>query len=164
LDWDIAVWIFILARRCDLARGRAQELLEVAPHYVWVHFDMAQIYECDGQLDKAAEESLKADELFGTDAKKLAQLREAMAKSGAQGYWKRMLENYRESAKLHYVPPVLVAEACVRVGDKECTFQWLEKGLQERDDLMINLKAKPVFDSLHSDPRFQDLVRRVGIP
>ena len=164
LDWDNAVWIFVLARRCDLARGRAQELLEVAPHYVWAHFENAQIYECDGQMDKAAEEYLKADELFGTDAKKLAQLREAMAKSGAQGYWKRTLENYRESAKLHYVPPVLVAEACVRVGDKECTLKWLEKGFQERDDLMINLKAKPVFDSLHSDPRFQDLVRRVGIP
>jgi len=163
LDWDNAVWIFVLARRCDLARGRAQELLEVAPHYVWAHFENAQIYECDGQMDKAAEEYLKADELFGTDSKKLAQLREAMAKSGTQGYWKRTLENYRESAKLHYVPPVLVAEACVRVGDKECTLKWLEKGFQERDDLMINLKAKPVFDSLHSDRRFQDLVRRVGI-
>jgi len=164
LDWDNAVWIFVLARRCDLARGRAQELLEVAPHYAWAHFENAQIYECDGQMDKAAEEYLKADELFGTDHKKLAQLQEAMAKSGAQGYWKRTLENYRESAKLHYVPSVLVAEACARVGDKECTFKWLEKGFQERDDLMINLKAKPVFDSLHSDPRFQDLVRRVGIP
>jgi len=163
LDWDNAVWIFVLARRCDLARGRDQELLEVAPHYVWAHFENAQIYECDGQMDKAAEEYLKADELFGTEPKKLAQLREAMAKSGTQGYWKRTLENYRESAKLHYVPPVLVAEACVRVGDKECTLKWLEKGFQERDDLMINLKAKPVFDSLHSDRRFQDLVRRVGI-
>ena len=58
---------------------------------------------------------------------------------------------------------MLVAEACVRVGDKECTFQWLEKGFQERDDLMINLKDEAVFDSLHSDPRFQDLVSRVGI-
>jgi len=163
LDWDNAVWIFVLARRCDLARGRDQELLEVAPHYVWAHFENAQIYECDGQMDKAAEEYLKADELFGTEPKKLAQLREAMAKSGTQGYWKRTLENYRESAKLHYVPPVLVAEACVRVGDKECTLKWLEKGFQERDDLMINLKAKPVFDSLRSDRRFQDLVRRVGI-
>ena len=51
----------------------------------------------------------------------------------------------------------------MRVGDKECTLKWLEKGFQERDDLMINLKAKPVFDSLRSDRRFQDLVRRVGI-
>jgi hypothetical protein len=41
---------------------------------------------------------------------------------------------------------------------------WLEKGYEERDDLMINLKVEPVLDSLHSDPRFQDLVRRVRIP
>ena len=164
LDWVDAIWIFELARRCDLARGRTQELLEVAPQYVWAHFEMAHIYECEGQLDKAAEESLKADELFGTDPKRLAQLREAITKSGAQGYWKRTLENYRESAKLHYVPPVLVAEACVRVSDKECAFEWLEKGFEERDDMMINLKIEPVLDSLHSDPRFQDLVHRVEIP
>jgi len=163
MSWDYPIWIFVLARRYDLARERAEELLEVAPNWVWTHFEMAQVYEQQGKPEEAAQESLKADELFGTDPKKLAQLREAMAKSGAQGYWKRTLENYRESAKLHYVQPLLVAEACARVGDKECAFQWLEKGFQERDDLMINLKVEPVFDGLHSDRRFQDLVRRVGI-
>jgi tetratricopeptide (TPR) repeat protein len=155
LEWDYPIWVFVLARRYDLARERAHELLEVAPNYVWAHFEMAQIYEQQGQLEEAAQESLKADELFGTDAKKVAQLKEAIAKSGARGYWRRTLENYRESAKSNYVPPVLVAEACVRVG---------VKGFEERDDLMINLKVEPVFSSLHSDPRFQDLVRRVGIP
>jgi hypothetical protein len=107
---------------------------------------------------------LKADELFGMDPKRVTQLKGTLAKSGAKGYWKRMLENYKESAKSNYVPSVLVAKACLRVGDKECTFEWLERGFEERDDLMINLKVEPVFDSLHSDPRFQDLVRRVGIP
>jgi len=102
--------------------------------------------------------------LFGMDPKRIAQLKEAIAKSGAQGYWRRTLENYRESAKSSYVPSVMVAEVCVRVGDKECAFQWLEKGFDERDDLMINLRVDPVFDGLRSDPRYQDLVRRVGIP
>ena len=94
----------------------------------------------------------------------MAQLKEAFAKSGVKGYWRRARENYTETAKSNYVAPVLVAEACVRVGDKECAFKWLERGYEERDDLMINLKVEPVFVSLHSDPRFQDLVRRVGIP
>ena len=107
---------------------------------------------------------MKADDLFGTDPKKVAQLKEAMAKSGAQGYWRRTLENYRETAKSRYVPSVLVAEACVRVGDKDSAFEWLERGFEERDDLMIDLKVEPVFDGLRSDPRFQDLIRRVGIP
>lgn len=164
LGMGLPIWVFVLARRYDLARARAHELLEVAPNYVWAHFEMAQIYEQQGQLEEAAQESLKADELFGTDAKKVAQLKEAIAKSGARGYWRRTLENYRESARSNYVPPVLVAEACVRVGDKQCTFEWLKKGFEERDDQMINLKVEPVFSSLHSDPRFQDLVRRVGIP
>jgi TolB-like protein/DNA-binding winged helix-turn-helix (wHTH) protein/Tfp pilus assembly protein PilF len=162
--WDYPIWVFILARRYDLARERAREFLEVAPNYVWGHFEMAQIYEHQGQLEEAARESLKADELFGTDPKKVAQLKEALAKSGPKGYWRRTLENYRESVKSNYVPPLLVAEACVRVDDKECAFEWLEKGFEERDDLMIDIKVEPLFDGLRSDPRFQDLERRVGIP
>lgn len=104
------------------------------PNYVWGHFELARVYEQQGKLEEAAQEFLRADELFGTDPKKVAQLKEAMTKSGAQGYWKLTLENYRESAKSSYVPSVLVAEACVRVGDKECAFEWLEKGFVERDD------------------------------
>jgi TolB-like protein/DNA-binding winged helix-turn-helix (wHTH) protein/Tfp pilus assembly protein PilF len=163
-EWDYPIWVFLLARRYDLASERTQELLEMAPNYAWGHFELARIYEQQGKLEEAAQESLRADELFGTDPKKVAQLKEAMAKSGAQGYWRRTLENYRESAKSRYVPSVLVSEACVRVGDKDSAFEWLERGFEERDDLMIDLKAEPVFDGLRSDPRFQDLIRRVGIP
>jgi TolB-like protein/DNA-binding winged helix-turn-helix (wHTH) protein len=164
LNWDYPIWVFVLARRQDLARERSEQLLRVAPQSTWAHFSAASVYELQGDSERAAQESLKADELFGADPQKVAQLKEAFAKSGAQGYWRRKLENYKETAKSNYVEPLLVAEACVRTGDKECAFEWLEKGYEERDDLMINLKVEPVLDSLHSDPRFQDLVRRVGIP
>jgi TolB-like protein/DNA-binding winged helix-turn-helix (wHTH) protein/Tfp pilus assembly protein PilF len=164
LSWDYPVWIFVMAHRYDLALERAQELLEFAPNYSWGHFELAQIYEQTGRPDDAAQEYLKADELFGTDPKRVARLQEAFATSGARGYWRQTLEDYKESAKSAYVPSVLVAEACIRVADKECAFQWLEKGFEERDDLMINLKVEPVFDEIRSDPRFQDLVRRVGLP
>jgi TolB-like protein/DNA-binding winged helix-turn-helix (wHTH) protein len=164
LSWDYPIWVFVLARRHDLANDRAKALIEVAPDWVWAHFAMAMVYEQQGQLEEAAKEYLKCDELFGTEANKVAELKQAMSKSGAQGYWRHTLENYRGAAKSKYVPPVLVAEACVRVGDKECAFEWLERGFEERDDLMINLKVEPVFDPLRSDPRFQDLIQRVGIP
>jgi TolB-like protein/DNA-binding winged helix-turn-helix (wHTH) protein/Tfp pilus assembly protein PilF len=164
LSGDYPIWVFILAQRYDLALERTQELLELAPNYVWAHYELAQIYEQKGRAEEAAQEYLKADELFGMEPKRVAQLTEAIAKSGVQGYWKRRLENYKESAKSNYVPSVLVAGACVRVGDKESAFQWLEKGFEERDDLLINLKVEPVFDGIRSDPRYQDLVRRVGIP
>ena len=164
MTWDYPIWVFALARRNDLALERAQELVELAPQYVWGHYELARIYSQQGRGVEATQEFLKADELFGTDPKKIVQLKEAFAKSGEHGYWKRVLENYRESAKSNYVPSVLVAEACMRVGEKECAFQWLEKGFEERDDLMINLNVDAVFDGIRSDPRYQDLVRRVGIP
>jgi len=164
LSGDYPIWVFILARRYDLALERTQELLELAPNYVWAHFELAQIDEQKGRTEEAVQEFLKADELFGMEPNKVAMLKEAIAKSGATGYWRRTLENYKESAKSSYVPSVLVAATCVRVGDKECAFRWLEKGFDERDDLMINLKVEPVFDSIRTDPRYQELVRRVGIP
>jgi tetratricopeptide (TPR) repeat protein len=164
LGGDYPIWVFILAHRYDLALKRTQELLELDPKNVWAHLELAQIYEQTGRAADAPQEYLKADEAFETDSKKLAQLKEAFAKSGARGYWARKLQNYRDSKRSEYVPSVLVAEACVRVADKECAFKWLEKGFEERDDMMINLNVDPIFDDQRSDPRFRDLVRRVGIP
>ena len=164
LNWDYPVWVFILARRYDLAVRRNQEILELEPNFSWGHFELAQIYEHEGREKEAAQEFLKADELFGMDSKKVAELREAIAKSGARGYWERMLENYKETAWSNYAPSVLVAATCVRLNDKECALGWLEKGFEERDDLMVNLKVEPVFDRLRMEPRYQELVHRVGIP
>jgi TolB-like protein/DNA-binding winged helix-turn-helix (wHTH) protein len=164
LNWDYPIWVFLLARRYDLALQREQETLELEPNFSFGHFERAQIYEHTGRAREAAQEFLKADELFGMDSKKVAELREAIAESGAEGYWKRTLENYKETARSNYVPSVLVAATCVRLNDKECALGWLEKGYEERDDLMINLKVEPVFDRLRMEPRYQELVRRVGIP
>jgi TolB-like protein/DNA-binding winged helix-turn-helix (wHTH) protein/Tfp pilus assembly protein PilF len=161
---DYPVWVFILARRYDLALERTLETVQARPNWVWGHYALAQIYEQTGKTDDAVQEFLKVDELFGTDPEWIGPLKEAFARSGARGYWIRTLERYRKSAKSRYVSPGMVAAVCARVGDKQCTFEWLEKGFEERDDLLINLKVEPIFDRLHSDPRFQDMVRRVGLP
>jgi len=163
-EWDYPTWVLILARRYDLALERAQEMVDLEPNFVWGHFELAQVLEQTGKRDEAAREFLKTDELFGTDRRKVEGLKQALAKDGARGYWNRTVENYKESAKSGYVPSVMAAMACVRTGDKQCTFEWLEKGFQERDDLMINLRVEPVFDGLRGDARFQDLMRRVDIP
>lgn len=104
------------------------------------HYDLAQIYEQTGKTDDAVREYLKVEELFAMDPEQIAPLKEAFARSGAGGYWSRRLERYRESARSHYVSPGMVAAVCGRVGDKQCVFDWLEKGFEERDDLLINLK------------------------
>ena len=161
---DYPIWVFILAHRYDLALERADAAMQNRPDWVWGHYNLAQIYEQTGRSNDAVQEFLKADELFGTDPKLIGQLKEAFARSGPRGYWSRTLERYRKSGGSYHASPGMVAAVCARMGNKQCVFEWLEKGFEERDDLMINLKVEPIFDSLHSDPHFQDLVRRVGLP
>jgi hypothetical protein len=57
----------------------------------------------------------------------------------------------------------MIAEVYAYLGDHKHAFEWLEKGFKERDGFLVGLKD-PVWQPLRSDPQFQDLVRRVGLP
>jgi hypothetical protein len=69
-----------------------------------------------------------------------------------------------DRAKREYVTPSRVARIYARLGDETQALEWLEKAYQERDVFLCNLKVGPSFDPLRSNPRFQDLLRRVGLP
>ena len=56
-------------------------------------------------------------------------------------YWRAKVAHYEKAAKSSYVSSGLVAQACIKAGDNECAFKWLEKGFEARDDIMINLNA-----------------------
>ncbi len=63
-----------------------------------------------------------------------------------------------------YVEPISVAVIYAGLGDKENALQWLEKAYVERSVGLLTLRVHPIFDALRSAPRFQDLLRRVGLP
>ena len=68
-----------------------------------------------------------------------------------------------EIAKHRYIAAYNFAGVYAGLGDKDQAFQWLERSLQDRAWDITYLKVDPMFDNLHSDPRFADLVRRVGL-
>jgi tetratricopeptide (TPR) repeat protein len=161
---DYPAWLSYLSRAYGNALELAQEIIAVDPNNAWGHYQVALVYEQTGKPTEAVQEYLKFENLIRADPQRIARLQAAFAKDGAIGYWRRNLEDYRESARYGYSPAVLAAVTCLRIGEKNCAFELLEKGFQERDDLMINLNVDPVFDSIRMDPRFQDLLRRVGFP
>jgi TolB-like protein/tetratricopeptide (TPR) repeat protein len=161
---DFPIWINYLARRYDEALELAKTKSAMDPNEPWYHFNLALIYAQMGRPRESVEEYLKFETLSGTEPQTVARLRQAFEKAGPGGFWKRRLEEYQEAAKSQYVSNGMVAEACMRVGDADCAVEWLEKAFHERDDLMINLNVDPAFDAIRSDRRFQDLVRRVGLP
>jgi len=113
---------------------------------------------------EAIEEFTKGGYPEGGTAEGTAELREAYAKRGVQGYWGKRLELAEKSAKQIYVSPTWIAVLHARLGEKDQAFEWLERALAERDGRVCSLKVYAAYDSLRSDPRFRDLVRRLGLP
>ena len=60
--------------------------------------------------------------------------------------------------------PSFIVAANARLGEKNAAFEWLEKAFQSHETFFMRLKVHPLFDVLHGDPRFDDLVKRIGIP
>jgi hypothetical protein len=74
------------------------------------------------------------------------------------------VEILKNHAKQRYIPPYFVAFLYARLGDKDQAFEWLEKGYEDRGPFLSALRVDPAFDNLRSDPRYADLLRRVGLP
>ena len=77
---------------------------------------------------------------------------------------KRHLDELLQLSKQRYVSPASIAIVYVALDDKDQAFAWLEKANEIRDMNVVRLKVDPRYESLRSDPRFNDLVRRIGIP
>jgi hypothetical protein len=92
-----------------------------------------------------------------------AEAKQTFAKSGIRGALQHRISQQSDPSKLEFYYPWQVALDYARLGDKEKAFFWLEKCYAERAGLVF-LEVEPALDDLHSDPRFADLVRRVGFP
>ncbi len=74
------------------------------------------------------------------------------------------VEGLKELSKREYVSSYGVAQVYARLGEKEQAFAWLERAYQERDTGLVLLKVEPAFDNMRADPRFRNLMERVGLP
>ena len=75
----------------------------------------------------------------------------------------KIIAELADTGKRTYVSPYQVAAIYAGLGDQDQTFAWLQKAYEERSDWLVNLTNDQRFDDLRSDPRFADLVRRVGL-
>jgi predicted Zn-dependent protease len=75
----------------------------------------------------------------------------------------RVLQELLELDRRGYVTPVAVANVYIGLGNKDQAFVWLEKAYRERSNYLAYIKVFPLVDSLRSDPRFDDLLRRIGL-
>ncbi len=97
-------------------------------------------------------------------AQDLVSLRNAYAAEGGAGYWRWTRARLERQAVDGDVNAWYLAIANARLGDSDAAFHWLEKMYEARDGSLTFLHADPRLDPLRSDPRFDDLLRRIGFP
>ncbi len=115
-------------------------------------------------FDDAIAELQKAITLSGNSPLMIAALGHAYAKAGKRNEANRILDELQKLSAARYVSSYELAAIYVALGEREQAFQRLERAYKERSFHLINLKVRPDFAPLRPDPRFHDLVRRIGLP
>jgi TolB-like protein/Tfp pilus assembly protein PilF len=129
------------------------------------HYWLGVGYEGSGETSLAIPEYQKAVELSQGDSDTTAALAHAYAATGRKADAQKILQEWLRQSETSYVSPYMIATVYSGLGGKDKAFEYLEKAYKERSpDLPYFLRADLRMDSLRSDPRFQDLMRRMNFP
>jgi tetratricopeptide (TPR) repeat protein len=153
-------WLYCDARLADKTIEQSKRVLEMDPAMTGVYSSVACGYELKGKWSEAIaayeheREFYKLDYLTGVAHARAASVNRHQAETA--------MAELTEFSRHNYVSPLSFAEYYAALGDRDRAFQWLERAYRERATGMIGLDVNYRFDNLRSDPRFQDLTRRVG--
>ena len=150
------------ARRYDQAIAELRETLEMDPNYMLAHYNLGRAYSQKGLYEESAEALLRARSLSGSPFI-AAELGYVYAAAGRGGEAREVLRELKEEAARSYVDPYLIAIIHTGLGERAQAFEWLDRAFEDRSTWMPWIKVEPKFDGLRSDPRFQDLIQRVGL-
>jgi Flp pilus assembly protein TadD len=150
------------AGRTDDALASLRKTFELEPNF-WMTYQMStSAYIEKGMFDEAIAEARKGREIYDWNSRVVSFLGYALAKSGRRAEARAELEALLKLSAERYIPPYNFAMIYNGLGERDKTLAWLERGVEQRDPRMVFLKVEPKWNNLRSDPRFQDLMRRVG--
>jgi TolB-like protein/DNA-binding winged helix-turn-helix (wHTH) protein/Flp pilus assembly protein TadD len=160
----IGGWIFVFARQYDQAIEQAEKAIIMDPNYPLAHGYLGMALEHKGMLTEAITEFHKGFTLSGGLPLYLGFMGHAYAVAGQKHKAEETLHELKRLSKCRYVSAMELALVYVGLRDTRAAFAWLQKAYDERACLPLFLKMDPAFDSLRSDPRYQQLLSRVGLP
>lgn len=153
--------VYMYARQFDLAVEQAKKTYELDPGQIGAQSWLQFTYNAKGMYAESlsmSEKISRADYVF------FGQRGIALAKVGRRQEAEEVLKSWRELAKTRYVMAYWMAAVYAALGNKDAAFAELEKSYQQREWFFPRLKTDPFMDPLRDDPRFADLVKRIGLP
>jgi TolB-like protein/DNA-binding winged helix-turn-helix (wHTH) protein/Tfp pilus assembly protein PilF len=151
------------AGQTDQALARLQNAFDLDPNFWLAHVFASSAYIDKGMFAEAAAEARTATELSGASTFPSALLGYALAKLGKKAEAEALLKDLLKAANERYIPPYHIALVFNGLGEHDKALEWLERGFEQRDTKMVFLGVEGKWNNLRSDPRFQDLMRRVGL-
>jgi serine/threonine protein kinase/Tfp pilus assembly protein PilF len=157
-------WHYLYTRQYDHAIEQLRKTLELDPNFILAHLFLGQAYEEKRMYLQAIAEFEKAISLSEGNPVHLAALGHAYAISGKPAEAEKVLGQLKKLSARRYVPSYEIAVVYAGLSENDEALAWLQKAYQLRDSSwLIDVKLDPRFDHLHTDPRFQDLLRRIGL-
>jgi tetratricopeptide (TPR) repeat protein len=157
---------YVARRQYDLAVEQFKKVIEMDPSFASVHVDLAYAYFFMGKYDLWLQElesgaSLSHQPEYVSIYKAMSKV---YARSGLRAALREWAEQEKELSKRQYEDPGQIAFIYAAMGDKDQAFAWLEKAYKEKAGSLQYIKGNRIADPLHSDPRYADLLKRMGLP
>jgi len=157
-------WTYFNARRYDESIAQLKKTLELAPNHLYAQMELGWNYAFKGMYAEAVEASDKAVSLAPPDDEvSLGAIGYIYAVSGEPEKARKILKQLLELSTRTYVDAYYITGIYAGLGEKDHAFEWLNKAYDERSPSMSFLKIEPFFDSLRNDPRYTELLRKVGL-
>jgi adenylate cyclase len=157
-------WAYYHARQYDQAVEQLLRTVELDPNYPMTHWLLGLVYRKTGRYDLAISAGEKGVNLSGGSPLMRAALAHTYGKAGRAEDARRLLDDLTELAQRKYVAPQFFAGIHLGLGEHDRAMEYLEKSCAEHSHWLIYLHLDPSMDDLRDDPRFADLLKRVGLP
>ncbi|MEO7658013.1 MAG: tetratricopeptide repeat protein [Pyrinomonadaceae bacterium] len=158
-----AGWILHYARHYDEAIEQYQRALELDPNFLFARLRLAKVYSRKGMYDETTAQLARINTLPERTPAVLAELGYTYGVSGRKREAEQILKHLMEMREQKYVNPSHIANVHIGLGHKEQAFEWLEKAYREHSYGTVFLKMDTEFDPIRNDPRFTQLLQRVGL-
>jgi eukaryotic-like serine/threonine-protein kinase len=155
---------YMFARRYDEALAQYKHALTIDPNFYFTHTEIGTTLASKGNYQDAIAEMRKGVELSGGDPLEKGYLAFVLGKAGQRAEAQKLLDEIKHDASGGaYVPPYAFALAYLGLGQKDEAFTWLSKNADAHDSTSAFAAVDALLDDLRSDPRFPDLLKRVGL-
>lgn len=157
-------WANYMDRRYEDAIEQLRRTAELEPNYSMTYWILGLILRKMGRYEQAIREGEKGMKLSGGSPLISAALAQTLATAGRRNEAIQILDDLTKLAKEKYIAPYFLAGIHIGLGEEDRAMEYLEKSYEEHSHWLIYLHIDPSMDGLRSDPRFQDLLGRVGLP